>query len=265
VSMAIDPVEALDRLNAEFIRSAMVAPGWEGVLADDIGYLTANVPVVPLNLVVTTRLVADDADERIDAALAWFAERDMPIGWWIGPRESPSDLPSRLEARGFVTEERGSGMVADLGALPDEPPPDGVLIERVVDEATFRIACATMAEGFGGPASLGEAFTAFSVLGFEDAAPSRTYVARIEGRPVATSLGLVLGEVLGIFNVATIEDARRRGIGRAITLAALRDGAARGASAAVLQASDVGHGVYERLGFRDYATYQLMARSTNVP
>jgi hypothetical protein len=98
-------------------------------------------------------------------------------------------------------------MVADLGALTDEPP------------------------------SLGEALAGFAVLGFDDAAASRTYLARVEGTPMAASLGLVLGDVLGISNVATIEDARRRDIGRAVTLAALRDGAARGAHVAAPKSS----------------------------
>src|SRR5205809_413620 len=78
-----------------------------------------------------------------------------------------------------------------------------------------------------------------------------------DDRPVGTALGVVDGPVLGIFNVATVPDARRRGVGRAVMLAAMRDGANRGCRLAVLQSSDMGHTVYERLGFRDFGTYEL--------
>jgi ribosomal protein S18 acetylase RimI-like enzyme len=115
-----------------------------------------------------------------------------------------------------------------------------------------------MAEGFGGPPELADVFAAMSVLGFDDPAPSRTYLARLDGVPVATSLGLVVDGILGIFNVATLEPARRKGIGRAVTLAALVEGAARGADIAVLQSSEAGHHVYEALGFRDFGTYRLL-------
>ena len=73
------------------------------------------------------------------------------------------------------------------------------------------------------------------------------------------------GDVLGVFNVATVPGARGRGVGRAVTLAALRDGAAAGCRMAVLQASEMGHPVYERLGFRDFGAYDIYVRDADLP
>jgi GNAT superfamily N-acetyltransferase len=65
--------------------------------------------------------------------------------------------------------------------------------------------------------------------------------------------------VLGVFAVATVPDARRMGIGRTITAYAVRDRAAD-ADLAFLQSSEMGHGVYLGLGFRDVATWEVWSR-----
>jgi ribosomal protein S18 acetylase RimI-like enzyme len=48
--------------------------------------------------------------------------------------------------------------------------------------------------------------------------------------------------------------SRRRGIGAAMTVHALRDAATRGARTAVLQAAPAGVSIYERAGFRTFGT-----------
>jgi len=49
-----------------------------------------------------------------------------------------------------------------------------------------------------------------------------------------------------------VPEARRQGIGAAITLAALRDARAMGYRVGVLGASSAGYTVYKRIGFEEY-------------
>ena len=77
----------------------------------------------------------------------------------------------------------------------------------------------------------------------------RCYVGEFDGRPVATSIGMTSANVVGIFSVATLEPARGRGFGRALTVRAIADGVANAATWAYLQSSAAGFSLYRSLGF----------------
>ena len=89
---------------------------------------------------------------------------------------------------------------------------------------------------------------------------SRVYLASIDDQPVATAETLLQDGVLGVFGVATVPGARRRGIGAAITAHAVRDRADE-ADLAFLQSSETGRGVYTRLGFRVVSTWDVWSRA----
>ena len=77
----------------------------------------------------------------------------------------------------------------------------------------------------------------------------RSYVGEIDGEIVTTAVGVTVGDRVGVFNVATPSQHRRRGYGAAITVRVVEDGLAGGATWAWLQSSPSGYGVYEALGF----------------
>jgi ribosomal protein S18 acetylase RimI-like enzyme len=62
--------------------------------------------------------------------------------------------------------------------------------------------------------------------------------------------------VAGIYDMGVAPDERRRGIGRALTLAALQLGRAQGCSAATLNATPEGELLYRALGFRSVGVAQ---------
>jgi GNAT superfamily N-acetyltransferase len=237
--------------------------GADARLEPDLAMGSLGVPIPPLNVISGARLDEKDVDARIDRALAWFADRGMPVSWWIGPHDRPRDLGEYLARHGLVRIEAGiPGMATDLNRLPDETPPPDLGVERVDSPQAFRDACEVIAAGFGAPMEVAEAMARFAETAIGEDVAQRVFLVRAGGRAVGTALGVAEGPILGIFNVATVPDARRRGVGRAVTLATLRDGAARGCRLAVLQSTEMGHAVYERLGFRDFGSYELWSHPT---
>jgi ribosomal protein S18 acetylase RimI-like enzyme len=77
------------------------------------------------------------------------------------------------------------------------------------------------------------------------------FVAHLGAEPVACAMTLVSHRVAGVFYVATVEHARRRGLGDALARLATRAGFEMGADAAWLGASGMGAGLYRRIGFED--------------
>src|SRR4029079_14705478 len=78
-----------------------------------------------------------------------------------------------------------------------------------------------------------------------------TDVPRPPGWPAGGNVaGRDVRGVVAIYNGASVSDARRGGAGAAVTGAAIADARASGATWAILESSEMGRPVYERLGFR---------------
>ncbi len=75
--------------------------------------------------------------------------------------------------------------------------------------------------------------------------------------PVATATMLYASGVAGLYFIFTIDNARRKGIGAAMTLAPLLDAKEAGYRVGVLGASMMGEPVYRRLGFKEYCRIGL--------
>ena len=198
---------------------------------------------------------------RIQAIVASFAARRQPFFWWMGPSSTPADLAGHLAAAGLAQLGDGPGMAADLDALDErQPGPPGLSIVPVADERTLRDWVEVAGAGYGEPASIRQArYDVHMDLGLGAHLALQRDVAYLAGRPVAMSALFLGAGVGGVYEVATAKDARRRGIGAAVTLAPLRRARELGYRIGVLQASEMGAGVYARLGFRQVCSFSLYA------
>ncbi len=80
-------------------------------------------------------------------------------------------------------------------------------------------------------------------------------VARVDGEEVATAMAVDFDRDCGIYNVGTLQGARRRGLGTALTALHVHDALARGCQTASLQSTEMAEGVYAAVGFRDLGRF----------
>ena len=249
--------EVIEANGAEFLMEIGRAAG--GEVRDDgrVRWAIGNSPIDFFNCVAFADLDAEEADREITASIERMRAQEVPGSWHVGPLMRPRDLGARLLAHGFEYRGDDAGMAVDLQELPKVMAvPSDFAVERIRNEAGLGEWAATFGLGFGiGPAEAGWMEEMFRKLGFED--PWRHYLGRLGGEPVATSALFFAAGVAGVYCVSTVDHARRRGIGAAVTLAALRGARDLGYGLAVLTSSEMGYSVYRKLGFVEYCRIGL--------
>ena len=245
---------------AEFIpaawRNRVAACGGVVHEVDGLAVCLTGVPADPFNPTLVERL--PDAPE---GALAAAAERYEGTGVGFGiDLETDVHAPVRAAAErtGLRLEESRPGMAVAIRDVVTADVPEGLRIERVTDPSILDRIAMVDSLAFGGDAAVTRRFLPDAVL--EDPT-QRIYAAWIDDDVVAAGESSVVEGVLGVFGIATHPDHRRRGIGAAVTSYLIADRAAD-ADLAVLDASDLGYRVYERLGFRSVSTWEVWVRPT---
>lgn len=206
------------------------------------------------NSVMDARLEDEQVDGVVQAVLSDARARKVPVLWWISPSTRPVDLGKRLETYGFTHDGTEPGMAVELANLNQSlPAPEGLSIQLVRDDADRRQWSQILAGGFEISESAGPAEDGwYHVLRGADPHSVRVYLGWLDGKPVAISLLLLAEGAAGIYCVATIPEARRKGIGGQMTLQPLLYARSLGYTIGVLEASEMGAPVYRSLGFQEY-------------
>lgn len=223
------------------------------VIRDDaeLFWFLTGLPDATFNSIMYANL----APERIDTAVAELrtlrAAYRVPMNWVIGPTSRPLDLAEQLVARGFTHRRDLTPMTRSLLApLPDLDPTPGLTIERVMDNAALAEWIDAEIRGFETAGLTADGLAALRRgMGLWPRIPMHYFLGRLHGEPVATASLLLGGGIAGIYDVSTVPEARRQGIGTAMTVAALQEASALGFETAFLQPSDMGEPLYRRLGF----------------
>jgi ribosomal protein S18 acetylase RimI-like enzyme len=240
---------------------AGVLPGAAILDRPELLVVNSGLPCDTFNVVCRARLAAGAAGAAIDQAIATFARLSLPFAWWLAPGDEPAGLGELLAARGLTTGERDVGMALELADLPPAGPrPDGLLIRPATTAALIADYAAVVATIWQPPdAGVVHFYRLATPAVLDPAGPATLFVGYLDGWPVATAQLHVGAGVAGIYDVVTLAPYRRRGIGAALTHAALAHARERGLATAVLQAAPAGLGIYTRLGFRplcDFHTYE---------
>jgi ribosomal protein S18 acetylase RimI-like enzyme len=213
------------------------ARGAAGAAVKRLPGLTAAVfPHEPERAVYNNALLDHDLDageraDALDAMEAVYAVAGVSnFAAWV--HESDPAMRAELERRGYTldTTTRAMGMALDDIAVP---------------RPHIRLGPADWAEYLrmeGLPPDF---------LAAADHAAFHLLVARIGGEMVAAALAYDFAGDCGIYNVGTVEKARRRGLGTALTAAQVHDARDRGGRTASLQSTQMAERVYAAVGFRD--------------
>lgn len=200
-----------------------------------------------LQAIAGARFAPGTVEERARAVLAPYLERGLPFMWWTTPNTHADELAPVLAEAGMICQDN-PGMFADLGQVPDPRTPDGVEIRSAAGDGLTDYL-SVLHRGFGIPLE----FEPEMRGAFEGMAAERlvNLTAYADDEPVGCGTLWIDGETGGIYNIATLESARGRGIGYAVTASLMAAARERGCTRAILHASEMGRPVYDRLGFEE--------------
>ncbi|WP_433161170.1 GNAT family N-acetyltransferase [Kribbella sp. CA-247076] len=247
-------VRAIEENAAELLMAMGAAGG--GVQRDDgtVRWTIGGSPLDYHNAVVAADLPDAEADRVIAESVQELRDRAVPGCWHVGPSMRPADLGRRLLAAGFRDGGSEPGMAVELAGLRRPAAVPGLEITRVDTEDQLNVWENTLGRGFGeGEREARWVAGVYRRLGLAD--PWRHYLGRLDGAPVATITVFLAAGVAGVYFVMTVPEARRRGIGAAVTYTALRE--VHDVEYAVLGSSAAGRSVYASLGFQQHCTIDL--------
>ena len=183
----------------------------------------------------------------------------LPIGAYgiLVQADAGHPVEAELRAAGWRIAEDEPALV-----LPKIPKsidmPAGLEIRRVTDSAGLRAQVAAMAAAFDTPPEVVEKMMAGDSL--LDDPDIITLAGYCDGKVVCGATCHRVDDIATVHGVATIKEYRRRGFGRAITLAAAQEGIRLGCTTAALRASGASFEMYRRLGFVHVCNHRTYAR-----
>jgi hypothetical protein len=215
------------------------------------------------SLTVVQRFALRDADVEpaVDEVRSLLAARGRTTATWeVGPSSTPPDLVERLEALGMKPADEPLA----VGMVLDRPPvgAEGDAVARRVDSVKeFVRAIEIAAAGFGiSEEDLAKRRTGAAERFERERAGSgrATYLAWVDGEPVAFARAIFADAAVVLSGGATLEEARGRGAYRALVQARWDDAQRRGTPTLVTQAGAMSRPILQRLGFREVCEVRIL-------
>jgi GNAT superfamily N-acetyltransferase len=230
----------------------LIASASEGAeLYERDGITAAVVPATPERSVCNA-VVYDDSvslERALEPLESLYAAAGVKA-WTVWVPGQDREASALLEGRGHRLDASPAAMAIELAKFSGEPAseldletePDPLDIGRIND----------VAYGYE------DQFT--GALELMDPGLAHAYVARVDGVPAACTVALDEERDCCITFVATLPQARGRGLAAGLMRRALLDARERGCETSSLQATTMGQPLYERLGYRDLGAIEMWER-----
>lgn len=197
-----------------------------------------------LNIVLRYRNAEPVTAESIERVIAPYRKHRLPFQWWLTLGSDPQGLREQLHTLGMRSWGGATAMTLDFAGWEPRyhaPAPDVTLTQAKTaqdTQAALRVICDVFYVPERPMARWTTENPAFQV-----------YLARLAGRPVSALATMWHEGVVGVYHVATLPMARRRGISGNLLLLALREARDAGCALASLTATAEARHLYEEIGF----------------
>ena len=203
---------------------------------------------------------AGDLEARIHRAGTFFHRRGFSWSFWICQGWLDKDVRGVV---GDVFHRNGLHLVVELPGMAAErlPPPRRALprleFRRVTDAVTRADFNRIMSIAFGIPFPIARAVYECERT-WESAFTG--WLGYLDDLPVTSTATLITGSVAGVYAVSTLPTHHRKGYAEAVMRQALEHiRRTTGIERSVLQSSEAGYSLYQKMGYRTVVRYAVFA------
>jgi GNAT superfamily N-acetyltransferase len=216
------------------------------------GVLASIIPQSPDRSVFNSVFYEDG--ERLAAALDRVAAAYDEAGvraWTVWVPEADGDTARALEEAGHALDAEPRAMAMELSELrPPEPDPSIEIRKELDLREVARL----------NEIAYGWAPGEFGAVADSEIPDTFAYFGSLDDETVGAVVVWDHGDDSEVAWVATLPEARGRGVSKQLTARSLADARERGQLTTTLVATKLGRPVYERVGYRDFGALQMWER-----
>lgn len=206
------------------------------------------------NFIFNARFETAALDNDVGEVVFNIQRKIAPPFWLVGSRAGTPELAERLQEHGLRLIDSWPGMALDLDRFDPPLRLDKSLQVKIAGNRNDLAEWHALA----GQELFPRKKLDFNMLLTVLQEPCiKFFTAYHEGEPVSTAMAFYSAGVVGLYMIATSTKHRGRGFATAITAAALRHARGEGQRAAILQSTKPGLGVYQKLGFKEYCSFDV--------
>jgi GNAT superfamily N-acetyltransferase len=224
--------------------------------------ISPNIPNWLTNAVFNMRLPSNHIAAVIEDITQYYRERNVAPFWRLCPHDSPGNLEQHLHNAGYQQKTKHIMMSVDLNTISAAPfVLDNTPIKLITSASELRKKHPSFRQIKD---NYGKTFATlmrdlFDFHGYKHDSSWQHYVAIQDDDSVGYASAFYTKDVVGIYNVGVLPDARRKGIATALTMQALRDARERGYQFGTLQSSEMAQSMYQKIGFQAHFPIKYFA------
>jgi len=255
---------SVERLE-QFWHSLVLTVPWSTDIDGAIVIHCPEMPVPLFNNATRINVKEDEAENLLNRVLNYFSSKRFPFACFrISPLTRPRSFTSLLEHHGFERKpEHEQSVMVFKGKLLEDRLNRAINVKEI-SEDEIDLFDRLLITSFEMPIEWKEVFDKINLEWMRKGA--KHYLAYVEGKPVGTTTLISLMKTGGIFNVGTLKEYRRRGIGTTLTVHALMDSIDERNDLHTLQATKGGNAerLYQKIGFQIDHTISYFVKKLQI-
>jgi len=227
----------------------------------DVQYTVTDINDPLFNAILSSSLSDNKIDLAIQSKISFYKEKGLSFCWWVDSSSDSRALEKILEQKDFTLFGDVSGMILKT-PVESISESNNIQVDVVSNVEQLRSWIYPIQSSFHMSEISAQKYLRIFKFLNESENPPIHYTASIDNKIVASSTLFKGSHSAGIYNCATLENFRNKGILSALVEKMINDTIAMNYEYTTLQASPMSVHIFKKFGFKDIVPYKLYLMGT---